>query len=544
MAFTQQTAGEVDEGLHGDGRGHGRDRARSLGRRGRGVRRLGHRHAHVDLAGRWPGVDLRHRGPDDQGRRRVAGRLGPRDHRAQPRRRRHPGPDAGRGRSAARSSARAGSRWSPSGPWSASASTARGCPRSARPPRRAGSPPWSTSTPAAYAKRVEAAGDKAFVEAIVYRADEVPESVGDGYEDIPGVLALGDDLPLAPTKEFAAPILGTVGEVTAEMVKDHPDTYQPGDEAGLSGLQAQVRRPAAGHAGRRGRRGRVRRQGARAVPGRAHAGQAAAADPRRATSSAPPSGCSRTSGRRAPWLRSAPRPATSWPPRTGPGNNGYNMATYGQFAPGSTFKSVSTLALLRAGLTPDTVVPCTTTITVDGKTFKNYSDYPAGGIGRIPLRTALANSCNTAFISQAGQARRPGPRRRGRLARPRGRPRPRLPGVLRERRAARVGHRGRGGHDRAGQGARLADGDGDRDRLGAVRVAGRAAAGHLGRRVRPRRGHPGLEAGGRLPARDAARRGDLRERQPAARRTRPAGDRQDRYGGVRVRRARSSPTPG
>ena len=53
--------------------------------------------------------------------------------------------------------------------------------------------------------------------------------MGGSYEDIPGVLALGDDLPLAPTKEFAAPILGTVGEVTAEMVEDHPDTYQPGD---------------------------------------------------------------------------------------------------------------------------------------------------------------------------------------------------------------------------------------------------------------------------------------------------------------------------
>ena len=85
----------------------------------------------------------------------------------------------------------------------------------------------------------------------------------------------------------------------------------------------------------------------------------------------------------------------------GPGNDGQNLATFGQYAPGSTFKIVSSLALLRAGLTPATSVPCTPTITVDGKSFKNYSDYPAGGIGDIPLRTALANSCNTAFISQA-----------------------------------------------------------------------------------------------------------------------------------------------
>ena len=84
----------------------------------------------------------------------------------------------------------------------------------------------------------------------------------------------------------------------------------------------------------------------------------------------------------------------------GPGTNGYNMATFGQFAPGSTFKSVSSLALLRAGLSPDTTVSCTPTIVVDGKSFKNYDDYPSGGIGQIPFRTALANSCNTAFISE------------------------------------------------------------------------------------------------------------------------------------------------
>ena len=40
---------------------------------------------------------------------------------------------------------------------------------------------------------------------------------------------------------------------------------------------------------------------------------------------------------------------------------------------------------------------------MDGKAFENYDDYPSGGLGRIPFRTAVANSCNTAFISQAGK---------------------------------------------------------------------------------------------------------------------------------------------
>jgi cell division protein FtsI/penicillin-binding protein 2 len=49
------------------------------------------------------------------------------------------------------------------------------------------------------------------------------------------------------------------------------------------------------------------------------------------------------------------------------------------------------------------VVPCTSSVVVDGKRFENYDDYPASALGNIPLRTAVANSCNTAFISQRGK---------------------------------------------------------------------------------------------------------------------------------------------
>ena len=55
---------------------------------------------------------------------------------------------------------------------------------------------------------------------------------------------------------------------------------------------------------------------------------------------------------------------------------------------------------MRAGLGPDDPLPCTRSIVVDGKTFTNYDDYPADRLGDIPLRSAVANSCNTALISQ------------------------------------------------------------------------------------------------------------------------------------------------
>ncbi len=89
---------------------------------------------------------------------------------------------------------------------------------------------------------------------------------------------------------------------------------------------------------------------------------------------------------------------------SGPGGGGLSTATLGQYAPGSTFKVVSALALLRSGATADTEVPCTPTITVDGREFSNFPGYPAGALGTVPLRTAFANSCNTAFISQRDAA--------------------------------------------------------------------------------------------------------------------------------------------
>lgn len=53
---------------------------------------------------------------------------------------------------------------------------------------------------------------------------------------------------------------------------------------------------------------------------------------------------------------------------------GENRALTGRYAPGSTFKAVSTLALLDSGLTPAETVPCpataTATATVAGRSFR------------------------------------------------------------------------------------------------------------------------------------------------------------------------------
>ena len=87
----------------------------------------------------------------------------------------------------------------------------------------------------------------------------------------------------------------------------------------------------------------------------------------------------------------------------GSGAAGADLADTGHYAPGSTFKVVSSLALLRSGLAPGDRVSCPATTVVDGRSFKNYDDYPAGSVGQITLAQAVAQSCNTAFVGNAGR---------------------------------------------------------------------------------------------------------------------------------------------
>lgn len=72
-----------------------------------------------------------------------------------------------------------------------------------------------------------------------------------------------------------------------------------------------------------------------------------------------------------------------------------NLATMGQYPPGSTFKIITSAAgLQRQGLTPDSIVPCPGTMDIYGRIVTNYAGF---GMGSVPLQTAFARSCNTTF---------------------------------------------------------------------------------------------------------------------------------------------------
>jgi cell division protein FtsI/penicillin-binding protein 2 len=253
--------------------------------------------------------------------------------------------------------------------------------------------------PEPYRERVVAAGELAFVEAITLRTADVPPQLGARADAIPGALLLPDEVPLAPTRDFAAPILGTVGEVTAEMIEEEPERFEVGDTAGLSGLQARYDEQLQGTSGvlveAVGSDGRarevVRVGGSDGEPLRITLDERLQSQAETLLADVGPASA---------LVAVRPSDGAILAAANGSGTDGLNLATFGQYAPGSTFKSVSSLALLRNGVRPDTPVPCTATVDVDGRDFENYDDYPAAALGQIPFRTAVANSCNTAFIAE------------------------------------------------------------------------------------------------------------------------------------------------
>lgn len=73
----------------------------------------------------------------------------------------------------------------------------------------------------------------------------------------------------------------------------------------------------------------------------------------------------------------------------------------GRYPPGSTFKIVTASAGMAAGLlTPQKVVPCPGTWTVDGRLIRNHDEFD---LGDVPVTQAFAYSCNTTFAQAATQ---------------------------------------------------------------------------------------------------------------------------------------------
>lgn len=258
------------------------------------------------------------------------------------------------------------------------------------------------------AARIEAAAEDAFVEVITLRREDY-DPIRDQVRPLPGTVFREDTLLLAPSRTFARGLLGTVGTADEEQVAASEGRLQPGDMTGQSGLQALY------DAELRGRPGldvTVIRPVAPGDDGEEPPGEGPEPEAIALESIPPEPGTPvRTTLDVATQLAAdaaladeprvsglvAVRPSTGevLAVANGPSGTTATTALGARVPPGSTFKVVSTLALLRQGLTPDEEVPCPATAEVDGRAFTNAGDF---ALGTVPFRTDFARSCNTAFV--------------------------------------------------------------------------------------------------------------------------------------------------
>jgi hypothetical protein len=194
-------------------------------------------------------------------------------------------------------------------------------------------------------------------------------------------------------------LVGSVGDVTADDLKRLGAPYQGGDQAGRSGIERSFERRLAGSptgevqlVNARGAVVKVLRRfgGAPGAPVKTtiDVGMQAAAE------SALQAGAGRHEAALVAMQPStgAIRALVSLP------NGGFPRATLGTYPPGSTFKVVTTAALLAKGVTPSSMVTCPKEIKLGGITIHNFEKEQ---LGTIPFNVAFAKSCNTAFVQLA-----------------------------------------------------------------------------------------------------------------------------------------------
>jgi cell division protein FtsI/penicillin-binding protein 2 len=246
-----------------------------------------------------------------------------------------------------------------------------------------------------------------FVEAITLRQEDWTK-VRARFDPLPGVVSIGDTQSLAATPSFARAILGGMKQATDETLKNAGPAASSTDQLGSSGLQFVFQRQLAGTPGAtvtmRDRKTKLTVKKVFTQPAKPGTAVRTTLDVRLQNAAE-----AAVATIKLPTSLVAIQASTGQILATanGPGTTSYNRAFLGRYAPGSTFKIVTSTALLgQLHMTPNSPVTCSNTITVLGKTFKNYDALTAYGAGT--LQKAFQQSCNTAMISNHGKLGRDG----------------------------------------------------------------------------------------------------------------------------------------
>ncbi|MBW3667711.1 MAG: penicillin-binding protein [Actinobacteria bacterium] len=239
-----------------------------------------------------------------------------------------------------------------------------------------------------------------FVPVIDLREERYAAVRGD-LQPVPGLVFRRKTARLTPSAAFARHTVGRVGEITAERLKELGEPYVVGDEVGLSGLEATRERELAGQPSGEVR---IEADGSNELVATLTQFDGVPGTPVTTTLER----AVQTAADAA--LDGVTLPAALVAVDVGTGevravasrplDHAFNRALAGRYPPGSTFKIVTTAALLANGMTPATPVSCPPQVTVGGKPFRNFEGESAGDIA---FRTAFAHSCNTVFVQVAAR---------------------------------------------------------------------------------------------------------------------------------------------
>ncbi|MDE3131564.1 MAG: hypothetical protein KGL16_10465 [Acidobacteriota bacterium] len=204
---------------------------------------------------------------------------------------------------------------------------------------------------------------------------------------------------VAITKQLTAHLVGSVGPITAQQLQQLGAPYDATSSVGQTGIEASAERTLAGTPTTRididnAQGTPVARLAS--FPGKSGTPVSTSIDPRiqraaeaaLASSAHPDVSMVAINATTGQVLAAVSNPLTT-----------YDTAFQGAYPPGSTFKVLTSSALIRAGLGPSSPATCPATVTVNGEVFHNAE-------GDAPVSTlaqAFTESCNTAFIGLATQ---------------------------------------------------------------------------------------------------------------------------------------------
>ncbi|PRX50422.1 cell division protein FtsI/penicillin-binding protein 2 [Prauserella shujinwangii] len=239
--------------------------------------------------------------------------------------------------------------------------------------------------------RIREADPDAFVPVVTLRKERYLQLKPVIY-DLPGTVFREESRVLAPTRDFARALLGSVGPVTKEDMAAQPGRFAIGDQVGHGGLQEQYDDRLRGTPGVKVTVERPSGASRVLFQKEAESGAAVRTTLDREVQNAADAAVA-AGEKNAAVVAVRVSDGAVLAVANSPG--AHNLALTAKVPPGSTFKAVTALGLLESGaVTLDSPVQCPPTMTVGGRSFKNAWD---GGIPDATFREAFAESCNTAF---------------------------------------------------------------------------------------------------------------------------------------------------